>query len=479
MSPVALGKETDSVYARLVDYSVRRLPMMGKGSMAILDQGLISGSNFLIGILLARWLAPEQYGAYALTFSIFLLFSLLQQSLILEPQSVLGPADFAENLRGYLGALLWLQTGFASLMVLVLGVSAWIGRDMGWSAGLVGALAGVTIAVPCLLLFWLVRGACYVKVSPQIAVQGSLLYCLLVTSLLFVTYHRGLMSPFVAFLLMGLGALVTSAFLLIRLKPSLRLNKGRMKLSTVSRRHWVYGRWALASAVVTWLPWNVYYSVLSHYYGLEEAGALRAIMNLFLPLGQTLTALSLLLHPIVARKLRGQGRAGVLRQAPKIMCLYAAGAILYWAVVIPFRQPIFRFLYKGHYADVTFLLPWVALASIFWFAAYAPPITLRAVQAPSSVFIVYSAASILTVLIGIPATRAYGLRGAILGASLSSVMALAVGLHLVRTKEHEFVVPDSTSSSSTTLAEMEDGSVALESEFETSRISHCGGFKKS
>src|SRR2546429_7188451 len=44
-----------------------------KGMYAVLDQGLISGSNFLLGILLARWTGAEQYGAYALAFAIFIL----------------------------------------------------------------------------------------------------------------------------------------------------------------------------------------------------------------------------------------------------------------------------------------------------------------------------------------------------------------------------------------------------------------------
>ena len=61
------------------------LPWLKKGSLAVADQALISGSNFLIGILLARWLPPEQYGAYALAFSAFLLVSLSYQSLLLEP----------------------------------------------------------------------------------------------------------------------------------------------------------------------------------------------------------------------------------------------------------------------------------------------------------------------------------------------------------------------------------------------------------
>src|SRR3954451_1960960 len=56
-----------------------------KGGLAILDQGLISGSNFLIGILLARWLIPAEYGAFSLAFSVFLLLSYVYQSLLSEP----------------------------------------------------------------------------------------------------------------------------------------------------------------------------------------------------------------------------------------------------------------------------------------------------------------------------------------------------------------------------------------------------------
>ncbi len=59
------------------------VPWVTKGGLAILDYGLFSGSNFLLGVLLARWMAPEQYGAYALAFSIFILVTFLYQALIL------------------------------------------------------------------------------------------------------------------------------------------------------------------------------------------------------------------------------------------------------------------------------------------------------------------------------------------------------------------------------------------------------------
>lgn len=39
--------------------SARRLAWVGKGALAIIDQGLLSGSNSLLAVLLARWLTPQ------------------------------------------------------------------------------------------------------------------------------------------------------------------------------------------------------------------------------------------------------------------------------------------------------------------------------------------------------------------------------------------------------------------------------------
>src|SRR5258708_31580767 len=68
--------------------SSKPLRWMKKGGLAILDNGLISGSNFLLGILLAPWLSPDRTSAYALAFSIFILVGFLYQALLLEPLSV-------------------------------------------------------------------------------------------------------------------------------------------------------------------------------------------------------------------------------------------------------------------------------------------------------------------------------------------------------------------------------------------------------
>src|SRR5229473_1959263 len=118
------------------------LRWMKKGGLAILDNGLISGSNFLLGILLARWLAPEEYGAYALSFSIFILVGFLYQALLLEPLSVFAGSVFRGNLRGYLKKALWIHWAISIPTGLAIGGGAVLAKVLGHSPVLPVALAG-------------------------------------------------------------------------------------------------------------------------------------------------------------------------------------------------------------------------------------------------------------------------------------------------------------------------------------------------
>ncbi len=192
-----------------------------KGGFAILDQGLISGSNFLISILLARWLIPAQYGAFSTAFSVFLFLSYVYQSLLSEPQAVFSGSAYRQCLRGYLKALLSIQAVVTAFGVVLLGGSAAIAYAMGKADGFPGALAGVAIASPCILFFWLLRRSYYMNLAPARAAMGAFIYFALTTSGLFVVYRKALISPFSAYLLMAIGALGTGFFLLSQIKKAL------------------------------------------------------------------------------------------------------------------------------------------------------------------------------------------------------------------------------------------------------------------
>jgi len=418
----------------------RTLPWAAKGGFALTDQALISGSNFIISILLARWLTPDQYGAYAVAFGIFVLLTVLYQSVLLEPMAVFGGSNYRNNLREYLRILLWAHLALSAVLCAVLGCWAVVARGMDPASALPAALAGVTIASPLVLLFWLARRTFYLELSPRHAAIGASTYCAFAMGGIFFAKHWGVISPFWAFVSIALAALATSCLLLRHLLANLQPKTADLHFGEVCRKHWSYGRWALIANVASWVPAYLFYPLLSAFAGLAASGQLKALMNLVAPLQQTQAALGMLFLPYAARlqgERAGKNAASLNR---KITVITLAGAISYWVVILWLKGPVFHLLYSGRYMDVAHYLPFVALGSILWAAAFGPTVVLRAMEAPRLVFLAYAVATVLSLVIGIPATKAYGLWGAILGVNLSDLVSLVLMVVLFKRRLRDSAV---------------------------------------
>ena len=408
-----------------VYFCSHRRSWLQKSSLAILDQAFISGSNFLLAILLARWMSAEQYGAYALSFALFVLFSFIQQGLFLEPMSVFGPSIYRTSQRAYLGTLIWLQGALAggALAFVVFALTTFLRNQTG---ELQMALLGMLLSAPCVLLYWFSRRAFYLQLRPGGAVGGAILYCVLLSMGIWLLVHTDLLSPFTAFLAMGVAALLTSFRQLVQLRPVL-WQKQTSDLWDLSRRHWNYGRWAILSSLFIWIPWSVYYPLVARFSGLAEVANLRALLNLALPVTQAISALTLLFLPHVSDVGGQESWAGARSLALRITALFALGSVLYWLPVCLFRASLIKFLYAGHYSQISPLIPWIGLSSVLSGAALGPTIAFRAMRSPSIVTFYYFIASAVTLVIGIPGTRLFGLPGVVTCLLLSNFVAVVLG----------------------------------------------------
>ena len=427
------GEERVSPFTRRF-ITEKFLPWVGKGGLALLDFGLYSGSNFLLGILLARWMAPEQYGAYALVFSIFILVTFLYQALLLEPLSVFSGTTYSKNLRGYLKSNFWLHWGVSAVICVLMAATAIAAKVWWHSPASAMAFAGMTAATPFILIHALGRRSFYLKLSPGPAAFGSSFYCVLVVAGSFLVYKLGWLSAFSAFLVMGFAALVGGVIMVFQLNAKLEPATAEMQLSETWKKHWDYGKWALGTCIVGWIPTYVYIPLVSKFSGLAVAAELRALMNLGGPVLQTYAALSMLFLPFAARVQGESGRKGTTALTRKLTALFVAGAVAYWMVLIPLRHPLFQLLYNGKYIDASSLLPLFAAETVIWSAALGPAIVLRAMEYPRSLFFANGAASIVAIVFGIPATRYFGLHGVVWSMVLANVLYVIVAFILLEKK---------------------------------------------
>ena len=154
---------------------------------SFLDQAFFSGANFILNLIIARWLPNNEYGAFSVAFSLFLLFASIQTAIILEPMAIFGSTKHENHLPKYVGQLTILQFSLTTIFGLLFALFALFVGDP-----LRPAFWGVAFGMPFILSYWLLRQSCYIKSKPEKALITSGLYFIfLITGiiLLFSTGH--------------------------------------------------------------------------------------------------------------------------------------------------------------------------------------------------------------------------------------------------------------------------------------------------
>jgi O-antigen/teichoic acid export membrane protein len=320
------------------------------GVFATLDQALFAGSNYLIHLLLARWLSPHGYGAFTLVYSIYLMLVAMYLALQLEPMAVFGASDFRASFKPYLRYLLRLHFIISSVcMLLIVGVAtlANIVDESTSQLLLMGALVS-----PFLLLPWLFRRAAYTVEAPHKATQISAAYFGFIVLGMFGLHLYVALDPFWAFGVMGLAA--TVACLVFRLPGGL---DKQLDTSQVWPKHWVYGRWSVLSQLLRWVRMSLFYAALPIFAGIESVGALRALMNLVVPITHINTSVASIALPTYARIFASGSRRDFVSALVKTLILLLTICSIYGILVWFFREDIVHLLYAGKYGDVLDTLP--------------------------------------------------------------------------------------------------------------------------
>jgi O-antigen/teichoic acid export membrane protein len=404
---------------------------LGKGLWAVMDQGLFATSNFLVNLLLARWLIPQDYGIFTVAFTITLFTAVFHQALLTEPMLVFGPGRFKNGLSEYLGILVYGHIGFAALSSLSLMAFSLV-LALSGSDALPVILAASALAAPFISLLWLMRRACYVQLTPHLAALGGGLYVILMLGGTWVLYWRGWLSAISAFGVMGVSSLIVSLWLAIRLQvnmPPLRQND---QVRDALKKHWEYGRWSMATAMLQWTPANIYYLLLPIWVGFEASASLKALMNLLMPVLQTNAALSAILLPILVQ---AKGHSGFHSRMRFAVATFILGSALYWILLGVFNRPLVSLLYEGKYlayADMLWLLGLLPVASGVIAATSA---ALRAMERPDQLFRAYVPPTIIALTLGILLVFVWGTVGAAVALVLTYVvMAMTTSLVYRRVK---------------------------------------------
>ena len=423
-----------------VRFSRRILRVWGiRSAISVLDQGLTASVGFGVNVVLARWLPAHAYGAFAVAFAIFIFISGFYNAILLEPLTVIGPSRHAQRLPAYFReqvSIHALLVGVLATLVLFVGAGF---RSMTPQNPLGDALIGSSLALPFLLLLWLVRRMCYVVQRPAIAVLGSGFYLSFVLAGLFLLRHFGTPSPFAAFLLTGVGSLLSAGLLWRKLagEATHRSRGGHSMWRQVLRENWIYGRWLVGSTVLNSVSTQIQMFLVASTVGLAAAGVLRAMQIPALIMVQVIAATGLLVLPAFSYDF-GSGSVSRMRHKATLVSLGLFIATVSFAGLLAlFASRAERLVFGGKYAEHAWLMPLLVLVPAAFGASTGQSMALRAMHRPHFDLAANAIAAPVGVISALFLMHLWGLGGAAASMVLSYATSSITTWWIYRTSKQD------------------------------------------
>lgn len=398
-------------------------------ALGLIDQGLFVGGMFLVNVALARTQTKEEYGAFALSYSIFTFLSGLQNAAVLEPFTVYASGRYQERFGAYLRLMLRSSAISGVVLSSVLLLTCLVFSAVAPSFN-TPALLGLSVTVAFILTGAFLRRSFYVMQQPGLAAKTSAVFFVSVASLLWLAARAGELNGFSVFLILACGWVIAgSAF--IRKLSSGNAPRGFLQSEPQYwREHWTYTRWVLATAFVFQLTHQGYYWLVAGFLSVKEVGELKAMYVLIAPVEQVMISISLLSLPILAAKYAA-GKMDIFFAFWKRYALLMTGITLLFALSVRMvGGRVIHILYAGKFDDLAPMLFLLALVPLLMGIGNTMGDAIRAAEQPRLVFYAYVSSALATLVFGIPSVKFFGLRGAVYGmlfsaAAYSGALALA------------------------------------------------------
>lgn len=401
-----------------------------KGYLAGLDQALISLTNFVASILLARALTPTQFGAYGVGFLLLHFARSIQEGLVVQPMTSLAPSLRGDDRRRHLTGSALSQAALA-----VLGAATCAG--LGWFL----TELGNPVAGPTLFALWLpvllaqpqefLRRVFYTEDRVFLAVLTTLVASLVRLGAQGVLLASARDMGTVGLYAIGVGGAAGLALGLAQTRHLWVFS--RLDVAGVWKRNWGFGRWVVGGTVTNYFAIEVYPILTAGLVDFAATGVYRALQNVVAPIHSLMRAMDTYFTPRLADRRRVAGSAGVDHMVRRMYLVTAPIVLSVLLLAVVFAEPILSLLYGPTYVEYADGMRWMALFYLFWYAYWPIQSALKAVEVTRPIFAASLAAILMMFTLGVLAILKWGVYGTIAGQAFSAlIMSVILGSTWVR-----------------------------------------------
>ncbi len=380
---------------------------------ALVDQAMVSGVNFLTGILLARYLGLAEFGRFTLAWMAVLFVGSLQHALIISPMMSIGPKQCRERVPAYYAAVVVQQLVFAGLVFVLLLAAVRLSAVLfpQWRVpglGLALAAAALFFQLQDFLrryFFTRARGGTAFAID-ALRYLGQLVLLLW----LFRSFRHEMDGVAVLWAIAATAAVATlcGALVVERLEWTAAFR-------AIAGHHWRFSKWLAGSALMQWSSANLFILAAGGLLGAPEVGALKAAQNLMGVTHILFQGLQNIVPVRAALVLERAGPAGMMAYLRRVAIHgeLATAAIAVSAALAPAFW--LTHVYGPQFAPYGYLLRWYAVIYLVLFLELPLQAGIRAIEHTSSVFYANLCATAFSLILIYPLTMSFGLSGIAIG----------------------------------------------------------------
>ncbi|MEL6256439.1 MAG: hypothetical protein AAFR87_30835 [Bacteroidota bacterium] len=398
--------------------------------LTLLDQALVSGSNFLTAILITRLAGLEEYGFFALAWMGLLLMSSLQQAFIQAPMMSLGPKKSQKDQNNYFPASQFLQICFASLIFLL--ICPLVAKaDLLLPKWKVSELFPILpLAILAYLMqeyyrryFFITSRASYALILDGIAYLGML------GGILFLYVREQLHSNNIYLLvLISFGIAAVLGFILAKLS----LKKGRAGFSFILKVHWNYASWLLGTALLQFFSSNYFLLAAAALLGPLALGALRIAQNL---LGLTHVLFQAMENVVPVKAAESYAKEGFVAMKKYLQKLSIRSGMVILGILVILglsAKWVLSLVYGVEYETYAYLLIGYCFFYLSLFPGYPLRYALRSIEHTRPIFISYVLSTAFSLFLAFPMVKRWELLGVVAGLILTQILMQSVYLISLR-----------------------------------------------
>jgi O-antigen/teichoic acid export membrane protein len=388
--------------------SVNLSKIIDSRKIVYLDQAVVSGTNFITALILARVLGIVEFGVYSLFFIILIFILSVHHSLFGAPMFVIAPKISGQhNQRSYLFTLNSIQIFFCLILAILVGLA-------GIALSTLESLNfDTSILIPfgiCVFFspiqewlrrFFLVLGetskALYVDVTR----------CLLQTGGILGLVYFDSISVWSTYVAIAFSSICTYFLFIV-------LYKVRMDFSQVSSvwcKNWKQGRFLLPVNVMEWINSQGYIILASFVLGPLAAGAIKAAMNVMGPLNILYQAVENIYPVEGARHLKATGRKGMITYFKKMSFRSLFYFVLPCLVMGLFAKQIMVLLYGEAFSSYYMLVVFHLISLILCYYYKILSSLLRVLDLTHAIFIAMIFGTVIIAFLSAPVAAQYSKNG--------------------------------------------------------------------